>query len=68
MTDKTILDSIRDIIARADEAKANDDGSDYSKGRLMGLAEALSILQIDFVGVEEIEKLIDFDIDKKYLL
>jgi hypothetical protein len=34
----------------------------------MGLAEALSILQIDFVGVEEIEKLIDFDIDKKYLL
>ncbi len=68
MTNSTILDSIRDIIARADEAKAIDNGSEYSKGRLMGLAETLSILQIDFAGVEDVEKLLNFDIEKKYLL
>ena len=68
MNNATILDSIRDIIARADEAKASNDGSEYAKGRLMGLAEALSILQIDFEGVEDVENILNFDIDKKYLL
>lgn len=68
MTNETIIDSIRGIIERADEVKSADNGSDFSKGRLMGLAEALSILQTDFVGVEAVEKVIDFDIDNKYLL
>lgn len=68
LINETIIDSIRGIIERADEAKSADNGSDFSKGRLMGLAEALSILQTDFIGVDAVENIINFDIDRKYLL
>lgn len=68
MKNQTILDSIRCIIDYADEIKASGDTGEYAQGRLMGLCEALSILKTDFVGVEDVENLLDFDIDQKYLL
>ena len=36
------------------------------KGRLLAFNEVLSIIKTDFVGDEEIEKLLNFDVDKRY--
>ena len=62
---KALVDSIKEIIERADESLGNQE-TDYEKGRLIAFAEVLSILKADMVGNEEVEKLLDFDIDRKY--
>lgn len=62
---EAIKDSIQEIIKRADECK-KDQNSDFEKGRLMAFNEVLSILQTDLAGERTIEKLLDFDIDKRY--
>lgn len=67
----TILDTISEIIERADEAKDNlkNKGHDEREyGRLYALCEVLSIIKTDFVGETEVENVLNFDIDKKYLL
>ena len=67
----TILDTISEIIKRADEAKNNlkNNGHDEREyGRLYAFCEILSIIKIDFVGETEVENILNFDIDKKYLL
>lgn len=65
---KVIVDSIQEIIDRADEAKKqweNDKSDDLEFGRLLAFSEVLSILKTDFQG-EEVGKILDFDIDKRY--
>lgn len=62
---QTLKDSIREIIVRADECKA-DQGTDFQAGRLLAYNEVLSILKTDFIGEHEIENLLDFDIDARY--
>lgn len=66
----TLLDSIQEIMDRADEAKKaherTGDGNSLQFGRLLAFAEVLSILKSDFVGEEEIEKVLNFDIDRRY--
>ena len=64
-----IADVIREIIDTADEAKQNwnrDRKSDIEYGRVLAFSEVLSMLRDEFVGHEEIEKLLSFDIDKRY--
>lgn len=65
MEKRALIDSINEIIERANEAKemAQDN---FEKGRLMAFNEVLSIIKTDFVGDEEIEKMLDFDIDKRF--
>lgn len=65
-----IGDVIREIIERADEAKAEweaDRNNNEAYGRLFALCEVLTTFQIDFTGIEEVEDLLDFDIDKRYI-
>lgn len=62
---RTLKDSILEIISRADECKANQ-GTEFQAGRLLAYNEVLSILKTDFVGENEIEALLDFDIDARY--
>ena len=66
----TILDSIRDLIDRAEEARnewKQDGENNMEYGRLLAFCEALSIIKTDFTGVEEVEKILNFDIDRKFL-
>lgn len=65
-----IGDVIREIIERADETKAEweKDRSDREAyGRLFALCEVLTTFQTDFAGIEEVEALLNFDIDKRYI-
>lgn len=67
----TILDTIQEIIERADEAKNNLKANGHDEreyGRLYALCEVLSIIKTDFMGEDEVENMLNFDIDKKYLL
>lgn len=65
MEKRALLDTIREIIERADECK-DAAKNDFEKGRLLAFNEVLSIIKTDFVGDDEVEKLLDFDIDEKY--
>lgn len=65
-----IGDAIREIIECADEAKSewDDDRNDkVAYGRLFALCEVLTAFKINFYGIEEVEKLLDFDIDGRYI-
>lgn len=63
-----LKDYIRELITQADECKREmSNGSDFNAGRMQGLCEALSILKTEFVGEGEVESLLDFDIDKRYM-
>lgn len=63
-----LVDSIKDIIERADECKARlvKDRNDFDAGRLLAFNEVLSLLKIDFTGDPVIERILNFDIDKRY--
>ena len=66
-----IEDAIKEIIRECDEAKAGyeADRSDMvAFGQLLAYAEALSILKDYAIGERELEKLLDFDIDERYLI
>lgn len=65
MMENTIMDSIKEIIERADECKKSQQ-TDFDKGRLMAFNEVLSIIKTDFTGDERVEALLDFDIDGRY--
>ena len=64
-----IRDTIIDVIERAEEAKQTWERhkNPMEYGRLLAFCEVLSALKTDFVGVAEIEKLLDFDIDKRFI-
>ncbi len=62
-----LSDVVSSIVEAADEVKNkhNKDVQDY--GRLLGYAEALSIIR-DACDQDDLEKIgLDFDIDKRYL-
>ncbi len=64
----TLKDCVHELLAQADECKNKQaNGNDYDAGRMQGLCEALGILKAEFMGESEIESLLDFDIDKRYL-
>ena len=66
-----LLDTIKEIIERADEAKdlhRKDPENSVQYGRILAFAEMLSVLKTDFMGSnEKIEELLNFDIDERYL-
>lgn len=62
-----IADVVLEIISRADETKRLYAGNDVEYGRLLGYAETLSIIKQEYMQNETIFKLLDFDIDKRYL-
>ena len=62
-----IKDAINEIIQEADECKENAN-SDFEQGRLLGLAEAITIFQDCVAGDPEIGELIPFDVDRRYLI
>lgn len=62
-----LSDVVSSIVEAADEVKNkhNQDAQDY--GRLLGYAEALSIIR-DVCDPDDLEKIgLDFDIDERYL-
>ena len=65
MENRALIDTINEIIERADECKAQAN-NEFEKGRLLAFNEVLSIIKTDFVGDEEIEKLLNLDVDKRY--
>lgn len=70
MTIHTIQDTIREIIDRTEEARAEwkqDPENNMEYGRVLAFCEVLSIIKTDFTGVEEVEKILNFDIDKRFL-
>lgn len=69
--DHNIVDVVRDIVERADEAKeeySKDKGNNLEYGRLLAFCEVLSSIKAEYSGVDAVENAIDFDIDKKYLI
>lgn len=65
-----IEDIVRDIITEADDVKKEydaDKGNMMLYGQLLAYAEVLSIMKTSFTGEEKYEKLLGFDIDKKYV-
>ena len=64
-----IKDIVTETINEADESKERlkKDRNQYEEGYLHGINECLSIMKSYFVGEEELEKLLDFDIDERYL-
>lgn len=62
---EVLVDSIKEIMERADECKTKQD-SEFEKGRLLAFNEVLCIIKTDFLCDEVIGKLLDFDIDKRY--
>lgn len=65
-----LLDTIKEIIERADEAKKRyekDPKNEVQFGRMLAFAEMLSVFKTDFTGSNDaIEELLNFDIDKRY--
>ncbi len=68
MNSAILVDSIKEIIARADKCKdrLEKDKNDFDAGRLLAFNEVLSLLKIDFTGDSVIERVLNFDIDKRY--
>ena len=70
MIELILLDTIKEIIERADEAKEQyekDPKNGVQFGRMLAFAEMLSVFKTDFLGSNDaIEELLDFDIDKRY--
>ena len=66
-----ILDSIDDLLERAEEAQKAwhmDRTDNLAYGRLLAFCEALSIIKWDFVGVEAVKQRLDFDIDQRFMI
>lgn len=64
-----IVDITKDILERADEAKADyeaDRENLVNFGRLLAFTEALSAIKCEYLGESKIDELLDFDIDKRY--
>lgn len=64
-----IKDIVADIISEADESKERlkKDRNQHEEGYLLGINECLSIMKTYFIGEEDLEQLLDFDIDERYL-
>lgn len=70
MKTRAILDVIKELIDRAEEARAEwkqDPENNMEYGRVLAFCEALSVIKTDFTGEAEVEKILNFDIDRKYL-
>lgn len=64
-----LLDTIKEIIERADEAKEQlrkEPKNETQFGRILAFAEVLSVIKTDFTGVADVEELLNFDIDERY--
>ena len=65
----TLIDTIKEIIERADEAMERlrkEPKNEVQSGRVLAFAEVLSVIKTDFTGVSDVERLLDFDIDERY--
>lgn len=70
MSERVLLDMIDELIDRAEEASTEwkkNTKNNMEYGRALAFCEALSVIKTDFTGVEDVEKKLNFDIDKRFL-
>lgn len=69
MMNPILLDTIKEIIERADEAREKlrkEPKNEVQSGRVLAFAEVLSVIKTDFTGIADVEELLNFDIDERY--
>ena len=70
MNETVVYDAIADIIKSADDAREEyqkDKENEVLFGRVLAYSEVLSALKANMLGSsEKVDKLLDFDVDKRY--